>query len=248
MRKMGGFMRRSVGLTVIVFVMLLTVVTGVKAAPKPQYGGVMKIIDISEGAQPIGAPWEVLGIDTKLIKPAVENLIKEDINGGYHPALATGWKIDTAKNTITLSLRKGVKFHDGTDFNANAAKWCLDRSGYREYFEKHALDIVQPDLGLVGGITERKKICDFANVYDIFVQCHVCASPVATACALQLEAAIPNFIIHEHLTWALKRDLRNLVKQHLQPKNGYFDVSDAPGLGIELNDKVIAQYLAEEVK
>ena len=128
MGKMGGFTRQWVGLTLIVCVMLLLAMTNAKAAPKPQYGGVMKIIDIAEGAQPIGAPWEVRGIDTKLIKPAVENLIREDIKGNYYPALASGWKIDQAKNTITLSLQKGVKFHDGTDFNAKAAKWCLDQS------------------------------------------------------------------------------------------------------------------------
>ena len=127
MGKMGGFMRRMVGLTLIMFIMLLPAMASVKAAPKPQYGGVMKIIDISEGAQPLGAPWDVKGIDTKLIKPVVENLLREDINGNYHPGLATGWKIDQTKNTITVPLRKGVKFHDGTDFNAKAAKWCMDQ-------------------------------------------------------------------------------------------------------------------------
>ena len=88
----------------------------------------MKIIEVSEGAQPIGAPWEVQGIDSKLHRPCLETPVLEDVNGGYHPWLATSWKIDIAKNTITLYLRKGVKFHDGTDFNAKAAKWCLDNS------------------------------------------------------------------------------------------------------------------------
>jgi peptide/nickel transport system substrate-binding protein len=126
MEKMKVFMRQMVGLTLTVFVMLLPAITSAKT-DSPQYGGVLKIIDVAEGAQPLGAPWDVKGIDTKLIKPAVENLLREDINGNYHPGLATGWKIDQAKNTITVPLRKGVKFHDGTDFNAKAAKWCMDQ-------------------------------------------------------------------------------------------------------------------------
>src|SRR4030042_7127023 len=127
MGKRKVFMRQMVGLALIPFVMLSVTVASAIAASQPQYGGVVKIIDVSEGAQPLGAPWEVKGIDTKLIKPAIENLLREDINGNDHPGLATGGKIDQAKNTITLPLRKGVKFHDGTDFNAKAAKWCMDQ-------------------------------------------------------------------------------------------------------------------------
>jgi peptide/nickel transport system substrate-binding protein len=107
---------------------MLLVGTGARAATQPQYGGILKIIDVAEGAQPIGAPWEVRGVDSDLMKPAIESLIREDMKGGYHPWLATGWKIDQAKNTITLSLRKGVKFQDGTDFNAKATKWCIDQA------------------------------------------------------------------------------------------------------------------------
>ncbi len=123
--------RRSIGqmagLALIVFCTALAAGTDGNAATQPQYGGVLKIIDIAEGAQPLGAPWEVMGIDVKILKPVVECLLNEDIKGNYHPGLATAWKIDTARNTITLTLRKGVKFHDNTDFNAKAAKWCIDQ-------------------------------------------------------------------------------------------------------------------------
>jgi peptide/nickel transport system substrate-binding protein len=128
MGKMEGFIRQMVGLSLMVSVMLLPSITSAEAASQPQYGGILKIIDVAEGAQPLGAPWDVRGIDSKLMKPFIESLIREDINGNYHPWLATEWKIDQAKNTITLSLKKGVKFHDGTDFNAKAVKWGIDQA------------------------------------------------------------------------------------------------------------------------
>ena len=60
-----------------------------------------------------------------------------------------------------------------------------------------SLSVIQPDICTCGGISEVKKICDMAYVYDVTVQIHVCGGPIATAAALQVEAAIPNFVIHE---------------------------------------------------
>ncbi len=127
MRNKKVSVRRIAALFLVLGAMLAPAMAA-GAAETPHYGGVLKIIDISEGSQALGAPWEIRGIDVKICKPVIETLIQEDIKGGYHPWLATSWKIDTAKNTMTLPLRKGVKFQDGTDFNARAAKWNLDQS------------------------------------------------------------------------------------------------------------------------
>ncbi len=127
MKRTDSFARRMVVLTLIVFLLPLLITISARAASQPQYGGIMKVIDVAEGAQPLGAPWEVRGIDVKLMRPVIEGLLLEDIKGNYHPWLATSWKIDTNKNTITLAIRKGVKFHDGTDLNAKAVKWCIDQ-------------------------------------------------------------------------------------------------------------------------
>lgn len=56
-----------------------------------------------------------------------ERLMTNDQKGNLEPWLAESWKTDTAANTITFSLRKGVKFHDGTDFNAEAARWNIQQ-------------------------------------------------------------------------------------------------------------------------
>ena len=129
-----------------------------------------------------------------------------------------------------------------------AGERLYTRWGYRQYFEKQTLDVIQPDLCLVGGITEGKKVCDYANIYDITVQVHVCGSPVSTAAALQLEAVIPNFLIHEHHTVAIKDYNIELCKQDYQPVNGVFETPDLPGLGIDLNDEVVSQSPCVEVK
>lgn len=118
----------------------------------------------------------------------------------------------------------------------------------RPYFEDQSIDVLQPDVGLCGGFTEAKKVCDYADVYDIRVQAHVCGGPVATAASLHLETAIPNFLIHEHHTYAIKDWNRELCIQDPQPKDGFFQAPDTPGIGIELNDEVVRRSPNVRVK
>jgi L-alanine-DL-glutamate epimerase-like enolase superfamily enzyme len=122
------------------------------------------------------------------------------------------------------------------------------RWGYREMLEKQALAVVQPDLCLCGGITEGKKICDHANIYDATVQIHVCGGPVSKAAALQIEAVIPNFVIHEHHTYALKECNIELCTNNYQPVKGRYTTPDLPGIGQELNDDVVGDYRVEVLK
>jgi peptide/nickel transport system substrate-binding protein len=67
-----------------------------------------------------------MGIENYYDRTAHDTLLRLDEKGNLAPYLATDWKIDAPNNTITLTLRKGVKFHDGTDFNAQAVKWSFE--------------------------------------------------------------------------------------------------------------------------
>jgi ABC-type transport system substrate-binding protein len=87
----------------------------------------MKVVDMAEGASPIGVPWENNTIDTKLMGPVVETLLREDVSGKVFPHLATDYKLDLDNKTLTFNLRKGIKFHDRTDFNAEAVRWCYQK-------------------------------------------------------------------------------------------------------------------------
>ena len=79
-----------------------------------------------------------------------------------------------------------------------------------------------------------------AHVYDIGVQLHVCGGPISTAATLQIEAAIPNFLIHEQHQGALIPENIATCKYNYQPVNGYFQVPELPGIGQELTEETIA--------
>lgn len=133
------------------------------------------------------------------------------------------------------------EIHDNVPIPIASGERITTRWGFREFLEKHALQVIQPDLCVTGGLTEAKKICDMANVYDASVQMHVCGGPIATAATLQLEAAIPNFLIHELHEGALKQEIRDLCKYDHMPKDGYYEIPELPGIGNELTEKAMQE-------
>ena len=119
--------------------------TPAAATPKPQYGGTLKIIS-SVSALNIGAPTETsMPRDQVYAGPSVESLLRMDETGLLVPWLATGWQVGPDLKSIILPLRKGVKFHDGTDFNAAVVKYCLDAqraSAKPELKQVSSIDVV----------------------------------------------------------------------------------------------------------
>jgi peptide/nickel transport system substrate-binding protein len=92
-----------------------------------QYGGTLKVIDLTHPRSNLGYPAGATArMHPFLSYPCVESLLRVDEKGLNIPWLATGWQWSTDKKSLTLTLRKGVKFHDGTDFNAAAVKFNLD--------------------------------------------------------------------------------------------------------------------------
>jgi peptide/nickel transport system substrate-binding protein len=93
---------------------------------KPQYGGILKIAENQDGAS-IGYPPKLFPVvSMRQTCPVLEPLFRIDGTGRPKPWLATGFKENIAEKSVTLTIRKGVKFHDGTDFNGEAVKWNLE--------------------------------------------------------------------------------------------------------------------------
>lgn len=143
--------------------------------------------------------------------------------------------------THSLSMDNMLEVRKSTTIPIAAGERIYTRWGYKPFLENHAIQVIQPDLCLCGGITEAKKIADMANAYDCAVQIHVCGSPISKAAALQIEAVIPNFIIHEHHQRALNPTSRETCLYDYQPENGFYQIPDKPGIGQELTEETIAK-------
>lgn len=138
-----------------------------------------------------------------------------------------------------LNVENYAEIKKHTNIPLASGERIYTRLGYRPFFEQRLLQVIQPDLCLCGGLSEAKKICDMAWVYDVAVQIHVCGSPISKAAALQIEAAIPNFLIHEHHQRALNPESRTTCVHDYQPENGRYSIPDLPGLGQELTQETI---------
>lgn len=119
------------------------------------------------------------------------------------------------------------------------------RQSFQPFIEKQACDIIQPDAQKCGGLLEMKKIADWADLYYINMLCHNMCTPVGTIASGHACAAIRSFL-------ALESDSVEIpywadIIQHDGPiyRDGYLELPNRPGLGIELNEEVCRRHLWE---
>ena len=114
--------------------------------------------------------------------------------------------------------------------------------GLRELIERDLVDVVQPDTGRAGGITQMKKIAAMAEAHHIMVAPHSGSlGPVAEYAALHLLAAIPNALILERIEddWEGRE---HTVVPHPRAQDGFLKVPDAPGLGVDIDEDFVARF------
>ena len=109
---------------------------------------------------------------------------------------------------------------------------------FAEVLKSGGVSIIQPALGRAGGIWEMKKAAAIAEVFNAQVAPHLYAGPIEWAANIQLAASIPNLLIAETIETPFHT---SLVNGKIKVEDGYIQVSDEAGLGIEVNEK-----LAEE--
>jgi galactonate dehydratase len=113
---------------------------------------------------------------------------------------------------------------------------------FAEIIERHAADVLQPDIANAGGITELKKIAIIAESKHITMAPHNVCSPVGAMAEMHLDASIINFEIQEYHAEFYTEHYFTVTKGFVRQEGGYVTLGDAPGLGLELDDDVIAAH------
>lgn len=126
----------------------------------------------------------------------------------------------------------------------------VTRWEFKNIFNNGTIDIIQPDVALVGGIGEMRKIAAMAEMYDMAVAPHAPYGPIALAATLQVDVCTPNVFIQEQslgIHYNKGFDLLDFVnnKEIFEYTDGFVDIPTGPGLGIDLNVEFIKEISQE---
>lgn len=121
---------------------------------------------------------------------------------------------------------------------------------FKSILQQGAIDIIQPDVALCGGILETRKIAAMAEAYDIAVAPHAPYGPIALAATLQVDSCTPNVFIQEQslgIHYNKGFDLLDFVKNKeiFQYKDGFVDLPTKPGLGLEMDEDRVKEIAQE---
>ena len=117
----------------------------------------------------------------------------------------------------------------------------IDRRDFEELCQLRAITIMQPDLCHCGGIWEGRKIAAMGETAMMGVAPHNPLGPIAGVSALHFDIATPNVIIQEEMVGAVPW-YGEVVQGPIRMVNGSWQIPTAPGLGVEVDERVAAKH------
>jgi L-alanine-DL-glutamate epimerase-like enolase superfamily enzyme len=119
---------------------------------------------------------------------------------------------------------------------------------FRTLIDEDLVDFVRPDLGIVGRITEARKLAGWAEGHFIRTATHNPLGPVMTAASTHFNLACPNFGIQEQYDHGSRPDLDEVFTLRPMVTGGRALASDAPGLGVEIDRQAARQLHARPLE
>jgi galactonate dehydratase len=135
---------------------------------------------------------------------------------------------------VEVARRSPVPIATGESFSS--------KQQFAELLKHEAVSILQPEPLNLGGLFATRKIADMVDAHYGVLAPHSAQGPVCSAACVQLNASIPNFFIHEIFDEFNEPWEKKIVIHPVEVVEGYIEISDRPGLGIDLNIEEIARH------
>ena len=120
------------------------------------------------------------------------------------------------------------------------------KEGFEPLVKGGGVSVIHPDILTCGGALELKKIADMADENGVAVAVHMAESPVGCLAAIHTAAAMHNVLAAEYHSVEVPwwKDMVRLYGDKPIMENGFYNVPDGPGLGIEsLNEELLAAHI-----
>ena len=235
----------------------------VERTPEEFHAAAQKVIEKGYKAlkfDPFGAGYYELSYDEKLksvslveavrdaVGPEVEILV--EMHGRFSPYTAIEIAAELEKfepswveepvppDNIAALAKASEKIH----LPVATGERLHNKYEYRELINLQAADILQPDITQTGGFLEAKKIAAMGDMCYMTVAPHNVGGPVSTAAALHFAACTTNFKIQEHFNDFSEAWVKEAATGCPEVIDGYFSLPNGPGLGMELNEDLIATH------
>jgi L-alanine-DL-glutamate epimerase-like enolase superfamily enzyme len=125
-----------------------------------------------------------------------------------------------------------------------AGEWLATRFEFEDLMDRGGVQVAQPDVGRVGGLTEARRVCDLAAERGRLIVPHGWKTGITVAATAHLAAVTPHMPFFEYVPQevAESRLRRELVTDELTLVDGRLALPERPGLGIELNRDVLEEF------
>jgi L-alanine-DL-glutamate epimerase-like enolase superfamily enzyme len=137
------------------------------------------------------------------------------------------------------------KYRAATDVRIALGERILTKEHVATVLSANLIDFLQPDITNIGGVTQSKKIAALAEAHGVEIAFHNAFGSIQNAVTLQLDASIPNFLIQESFYDVFPTWKKQLVKDQTPVERGYSAVPTRPGLGVEIDDRVLDEHAAK---
>ena len=196
------------------------------------------IVEVVSAVREAAGPAMTLMVDVQYAFDSVARAlaVAEAIAPFHIFFLETPLWVDDLDGYAELARRSPVRIAQG--------EWLTTRHEFAQLLDRGCVQVVQPDIGRVGGLTEARRVAAMAAERDLLVVPHAWKTGISVAVAAQLAMVTPHMPFFEFLPAELceSRLRKELVDDELVFADGRLGLPARPGLGVTLNPDALTEF------